>query len=171
MSNSILLNITLGDLTKNQVKALGSLVESFQETAVDPKFEQTEKDPKLAFLESITVQNETKEEPVKKTRASKKNTTVQEGAFKGQERTESHVDDYEAAKETVVNEPTDADDDFLGGGEKVYTRDEIRTAAAPLMSDHRQALKDKIKELGADSLINLEESKFPAFMLFIDSLK
>lgn len=162
MSNSINLSINLEELSSNQVKTLSAFIHSFDRKEVQDH-------PVTQAVDEVTTT--IKEEPLKKTRASKKNTTVQEGAFKGQERTESHVDDYEAAKETEVNEPTDADDDFLGGGEKVYTRDEIRTAAAPLMSDHRQALKDKIKELGADSLINLEESKFPAFMLFIDSLK
>lgn len=148
------LYVALDDLKPHQVKALSAYIDTFADSS---KSTESVLDPPNEYIE-------TKQEPEKKTRA-KKGSTVQAGAMKDQERTESVVDEYEEAKNLKVEEPTDAEDNTLSA-----TMDEVRSAASDKMPEHRDALKNKIIELGGTKIADLPEKNYAAFISFAKSL-
>jgi hypothetical protein len=154
MNNSMNLYVALDELKPNQVKALSAYIATFADSSKDiepaANYSFDKPQPNL--------------EPEKKTRA-KKGSTVQAGAMKDQERTESVVDEYEEAKNLKVEEPTDAEDNTLSA-----TMDEVRSAASDKMPEHRDALKNKIIELGGTKIADLPEKNYTAFISFAKSL-
>lgn len=157
--STINLNVNLIDLDSKQLKALSNFVESFDK----------EQDTSVEGVQSPIVKTETEEAP-KKTRAPR-GSKVQAGAFEGQERTESVVDEHEAkAAELTVVEATDADDDLLGDSKPTYTQNDVREAMAKKIDKHRLAMKDKITALGASKFVDMDASKYPEFMEFLNSL-
>lgn len=53
----------------------------------------------------------------------------------------------------------------------VLTREAVRAKAVPLSkAGHKDKIKKKITELGADNLDTLAEDKFPAFVEFLNTL-
>lgn len=50
------------------------------------------------------------------------------------------------------------------------TRDDVRIAIRPAMADHREVLKEKLSELGANNVSSLKEEHFQEMLDFIDTL-
>ena len=160
------LSVDLHNLKENQLNALAGFVYSFR----DPS----------AVLVPGNVGAVTEEQPTeeKKTRA-KRGSKVQAGAFEGQERTESDVDKYEAAKEVEVKEPETVqaeDDDIMGDPEETLTFDDIRALTSKITQESKDglaALKGKLTELKCAKLVDLKDKtdKWQEFYDFALSLK
>lgn len=54
--------------------------------------------------------------------------------------------------------------------EKSLSIDEVRAKVSHLVNDHREAIKGQLTELGATSVTNLDEAKYPEFMEFLEGL-
>lgn len=55
-------------------------------------------------------------------------------------------------------------------GTKITLAD-VRAKTAPLVEVHRQAIMEKLRELGAANVSSLKEEHFPTFITFLDTLK
>lgn len=164
--NQIKIELTLDNVNSKQAIALSNLFESL---VVVQGVEVGNYDVEVVENEPVRVDTlAVKGEAPKKPRAPR-GSKVQAGAFEGQERTESVVDEYEAAADLKVVEPSDANDDLLGE-DKGYTQNEVREAMAKKIDSHRAAMKDKITELGASKFVDMPASKYPEFMDFLKSL-
>lgn len=167
--NQIKIELTLDNVNSEQAIALSNLFESLVNTNSAEEITGGGK-PEPIKVEGDPV--ETKEGTPKKPRAPR-GSKVQAGAFEGQERTESVVDEHEAkAANLTVVEATDENDDLLIDDKHnpVYTQNEVREAMAKKIDSHRAVMKDKITELGASKFVDMPASKYPEFMDFLKSL-
>ncbi len=53
---------------------------------------------------------------------------------------------------------------------KEYSIDDVRKLLVTKINSHRPEIKDKLSELGAPSVTKLEQSKYPDFVSFLNSL-
>lgn len=82
--------------------------------------------------------------------------------------------DTKPAKEVANTNPPiakPADTKPATTGTVKITLTDVRAKTAPLVEIHRQAIMEKLRELGAANVSTLKEEHFPAFITFLDSLK
>lgn len=164
--NTINLSVDLNQLNRDQVKALSVFVSSF---SGDKSVNTEEYTPSPGLVgQAVNIGQPIAEE--KKKRAPR-GSKAQAGAFEGQERTESEVDNYEAAKDTPVTDATDAEDnDIMGDDSPKLTFDDLRAVTSAKTQENKDniaLLKAKIKEFGGEKLVDLQ-SKPLVWQEFID---
>lgn len=168
--NQIKIELTLDNVNSKQAIALSNLFESLVNTNSVEEITYGGKHEPIVIGDLKPDPEETKEEAPKKTRAPR-GSKVQAGAFEGQDRTESVVDEHEAkAANLTVVEATDENDDLLGEDKPKYTENDVRAAMGEKITHHREAMKSKLTDLGAKKFVDLEVSKYPEFMDFIKNL-
>lgn len=163
--STINLTVDLKQLSPYQIESLALFISSFSVgTASTILRDETSK---IAELGVAIAEEKKKRAP----RGSK----VQAGALEGQERTESEVDNYEAAKEVPVADATDANDDIMGDNTTPLTFDDLRAITSTKTQIDREniaKLRAKIAELGGEKLVDLQATPavWPEFMEYANSL-
>lgn len=79
--------------------------------------------------------------------------------------------DTKPAKEVANTNPPVAKPADTKAGTVKITLTDVRAKTAPLVEIHRQAIMEKLRELGAANVSTLKEEHFPAFITFLDTLK
>lgn len=87
--------------------------------------------------------------------------------------------DDTAAKATEVNEPETVEqeeDDLMGDDAPetsaiTVTREMVRSKVSDKQAVHKDAIRAKLKDLGAENVTKLEDKHFGAFYAFLESLK
>ena len=138
--------VDFSDAEKLQIMA-----EAFQKLCVAAKESPEVESTKEAEDESDA--QEAPEAPKKKTR---KKPTVTKAKAK------------EKAPEPTQDDPEDESE--AEAEETEIKVEDVRSLLSGLVSDHRDAIKTKLTEMGAKNLTSLEKEKYPEFMTFLKSL-
>ena len=159
MSNLVKFELDLNTLTVNQQKAVVGLMTALtlgEYAAIEQEEQTNSYDLAKPLSNAERVKSD---EAPKKTRV-KKVAEVAPEALEQEERTDSEVDKYEAAKAVEVKET------------KEWTVAKLQELVTPsILGNHRKALKDKIIQLGSGKMAEMDPANFQEFADFITGLK
>lgn len=120
-----------------------------------------------------TTETETEEVAEEETTAKKerkpRQSKVEKAETKVETETETKVETEteEKTAEEVEEKPTEKESPKET---KSVTLDELRTLLSEKVGDHRESIKNKLKELGAASVSTLAEDKYEELFNFLDTL-
>ena len=86
-------------------------------------------------------------------------------------RTKAQIEADKAAKEAAASTPPKEEKENTEEQSGSYTIGQVRTALSEKVNDHRAAIKEKLKELGATKVSTMKEEDYAPFMEFLKGLK
>ena len=156
MSNLVKFELNLNTLADHQKEAVKNLTIALMQSEAHQEDQTNFYDLAKPLSNAERVKSD---EAPKKTRV-KKVAEVAPEALEQEERTDSEVDKYEAAKAVEVKET------------KEWTVAKLQELVTPsILGNHRKALKDKIIQLGSGKLAEMDPANFQEFADFIAGLK